>query len=361
MERILCIKIASRGDLLLAAPAFQLLRKTRSQAHLTLLVGVSCKDVALHLPYFDEIHSIDDRMLLAGSFGEKLGAAQHLLREMKKRDFKNTSDSKVDTKASFYSEIIIFHRDWRYSILAWLARIPKRRGFYNRWSAFFLTHTYQPNDKEHHIYQYLGLLGQTEIKDASLAGLWRFRKDEQDSALKKAEVHGFVPTGDRSIALGFGGGRNVKTHTELKRWPIASYQRLAGQLSEKGFRVIWIGDKEDAELLGDSFIGINLTGKFSVPETAAILNVCQLVVTNDTLHLHLAEILGIPSLGLFGPTDPAHYRPLGARSAYLWIGEQLPCSPCHKDGYFPPCLYQHRCMSELSVESVLGKIEELLK
>ena len=101
MEKVLCIKIASRGDLLLAAPAFRVLRITRPQAHITLWVGTSCQDVAKHLPYFDEIQTIDDKALLAGSFLAKTKEAYQLLQKMKGNE---------------YSEALIFHRDWRYYI-----------------------------------------------------------------------------------------------------------------------------------------------------------------------------------------------------------------------------------------------------
>ena len=69
---------------------------------------------------------------------------------------------------------------------------------------------------------------------------------------------------------------------------------------------------------------------------------------------------GVPSVGLFGPTDPAHYRPLGERSRFLWMGETMSCSPCHDDGFFPVCQYEHQCMRDLSVEKVAATVKEIL-
>ena len=191
-----------------------------------------------------------------------------------------------------------------------------------------------------------------------LAGVWSFAKGERESALEVAAQHGFKPGEGKWIALGFGGGRNVKTRTELKWWPLTYYRELARQLIMNGYHVVWVGDGEDARLLGDEWAGVNLAGKLRVDETAGVLSACERAVTNDTLTLHLAEALGIPTLALFGPTDPAHYRPLNAHSAYLWPGKDLACSPCHRDGWFPPCAFQHECMKGLTVESVLQKIME---
>jgi len=328
-------------------------------AHVTLLVGLSCEDVARHLPFFDEVQWVDDRALMAEAWWKKLGESWRILRSLSAR-------------ATTYSGVFIFHRDWRYGLLMWAARIPVRRGLSRKGAPCFLTHPCVVDEKEHHVGQYLAMVcanveggtGNAEQRqdrkgeDKTLAGVWSFVEGEQKAALEVAAQHGFKPVEGKWIALGFGGGRNVKTRTELKWWPLAYYRELARQLVRSGYHVAWVGDAEDARLLGDEWIGVNLAGKLRVDETAGVLSACERVVTNDTLTLHLAEALGIPTLALFGPTDPAHYRPLNAHSAYLWHGKDLACSPCHRDGYFPPCAFQHECMESLTVESVLQKIME---
>ena len=350
MEKLLCIKIASRGDLLLAAPAFRVLRTMRPEAHITLLVGASCEDVAQHLPYFDRIQTIDDQALMGGGRRNRFVEAWRMLGRIRSRD---------PGQALFYSEAFIFHRDWRYGLLAWLSGIPVRRGLQRGERPLFLTHPYRADDREHHVRQYLSVIS-SRTDDFPLAGLWKFKEGERERALATARAHGFKPESGSWIGLGFGGGRNIKTRTELKTWPLERFCRLAEQLVKHGRQVVWIGDAEDADMLGDAPEGapppqeaVNLSGKLSVTETAAVLSACQLVVSNDSLALHLAEALGVSTIGLFGPTDPMHYRPLGRRSTYLWPGRNLSCSPCHRDGYFPPCTHQHRCMRELPVESVL--------
>jgi ADP-heptose:LPS heptosyltransferase len=102
-----------------------------------------------------------------------------------------------------------------------------------------------------------------------------------------------------------------------------------------------------------------LAGKLTVAETATVLSACDRLVANDSFLLHLGEALGVPTVGIFGPTNPDHFRPLGARSTTLWLGpERVPCSPCAQQGgsYFPVCGYGHRCMREISVEAVLAAL-----
>lgn len=347
MERLLCIKIASRGDLLLAGPAFRHLRDTRPGARITLLVGASCEDVARHLPFFDEIRVMDDHALMASGRLARFHEARRLLEWM---------------TAERHDEVFIFHRDWRYGLLAEVAGVPARHGFHHGILSGFLTRAYRAGEHEHHVSQYLGMIGVANGADRvpSIAGSWKFADREREQALRAAVAQGFDPTRGTWLALGFGGGRNVKTQTPLKTWPLAHYRSLAATLEARGHRIAWVGDSHDAVALTPPHSGLNLAGKLSVPETAAVLSACRAVVSNDSLTLHLGEALGIPTVGIFGPTDPGHYRPLGNLSAHVWHGENLPCSPCHRDGWFPVCGYRHRCMNDLSVESVLLRLEPLL-
>jgi heptosyltransferase-2/heptosyltransferase-3 len=311
---------------------------------MTLMVGRSCEDVARHLPYFDEIEILDDRRLMAGGRFEKMRGAFDLLRRLR----------------GGYSDVYIFHRDWRYSVLAWLSRITKRVGFDHPISSMLLTHSYHPDRKEHHSAQYLRMAGCVSVasssSDLKLCGLWKFNEGELNQCVASLRSKGFDPEGKSWIALGFGGGKNVKTRTDLKNWPLDQYRQLAIEWVARGNQVLWLGDAEDAQALGKTETGLNLAGKLSVPELAAALQCVQMTVTNDTLMLHLSEAVGTPSLAIFGPTEPAHYRPLGDSSNFLWAG--VPCSPCHHEGYFPPCGFEHRCMKQISVQEVLSRVRD---
>jgi heptosyltransferase II len=369
-RQLICLKIASRGDLLLAAPTFRALRAHDPHARLSLIVGASCADVAHRLPYFDEVRVIDDARLFSRRLPERLHGAWEILRELRRL----AGGWRRVGRRSAAAEVLIFHRDWRYGLLSILAGISRRRGFISPRGTRFLTTAYVPRPREHHVDQYLGMAGFTvdgnhtgpeEDRAASrtspgrrLAGVWRFADGERERALAKAKTLGFDPAERIWIALGFGGGNNVKTRTGLKAWPLEHYQQLAEVLVGLGYGVLWLGDREDADRLPPGHPGLCLAGRLSVPESAGVLSACSVAVANDTLLLHLAEALDLPTIGIFGPTDPLHYRPRGRHSAFHWIGADLPCSPCHDDGYFPVCAHQHRCMRQLPMERVLASVLE---
>lgn len=117
--------------------------------------------------------------------------------------------------------------------------------------------------------------------------------------------------------------------------------------------VLWgPGDEVDAEFI-NSNLGDNcfLAPKSSLPQMAALISKCKLVLANDSGPMHIAAALGIPTLGIFGPTNPKAHGPYSPSSDYV-IKDDLDCIICNK----LICPLQHECMRELPVELVLKKV-----
>jgi heptosyltransferase-2 len=149
-----------------------------------------------------------------------------------------------------------------------------------------------------------------------------------------------------------------------KRWPY--YGPLGEALAGRGTAVVAVGSQDDAAL-GDEVVratraaggrAVNACGRLTLRETAALLAVASVLVTNDSAPLHLAQAVETPTVAVFGPTIPAFgFGPRGPRDVALGR-EGLSCRPCHHHGP-PVCpLVHHRCMRDLTVEQVLHAIEE---
>lgn len=149
-----------------------------------------------------------------------------------------------------------------------------------------------------------------------------------------------------------------------KRWPLLSFIRLiAAILEETSYQVMVVGGKEDMESadLIKSIIPevINATGRFTLGETAALLNRCRLLIANDSGPLHLGAAIGIPTIGLFGPTNPEQFYPY-RQPFHRYIYKKISCSPCYRFGggfwqYLPRCSKAY-CMEAIKVEEVLRLI-----
>jgi len=102
---------------------------------------------------------------------------------------------------------------------------------------------------------------------------------------------------------------------------------------------------------------LNLAGRTSLAQLAAILRKARLAVTTDTGAMHLAAALGTPVAALFGPTAPWRTGPFGEGHQVVRLG--LQCSPCFKRQCpAPRCLNElYPAMVEAACEKILSKAE----
>jgi lipopolysaccharide heptosyltransferase II len=146
-----------------------------------------------------------------------------------------------------------------------------------------------------------------------------------------------------------------------RRWGADRYRQVAESLNAAGYPVVVVGGRDDRDQ-GDEIVAgveeLNLAGRTSLAETAAILGRSRLLVCGDSGLLHMAIGLGIRTVSLFGPGRALKWAPRGR--GHVVINRGLPCSPCTTFGTTPPCSIQARCMREITVEQVLEGVTGLL-
>jgi ADP-heptose:LPS heptosyltransferase len=111
-----------------------------------------------------------------------------------------------------------------------------------------------------------------------------------------------------------------------KVWPaerfVALFQRLAATYIPGAVPAVIAGPGEVEAAMAAPVSralpgAIDLVGRFSLPEIAAFMTRSALFVGNDSGLMHMAAAAGVPTLGLFGPTDPMEYGPAGKRPGYV--------------------------------------------
>lgn len=146
-----------------------------------------------------------------------------------------------------------------------------------------------------------------------------------------------------------------------RRWGGERYREVADLLAGEGVLVAVVGGKEDAEE-GEMVVagcgGVNLAGKTSLAETAAVIARSALLISGDSGVLHIAVGLGVPTVSLFGPGIEAKWGPKGEGDVVL--NRRLSCSPCTRFGTTPPCPIQARCLSGITPLEVAQAARELL-
>jgi ADP-heptose:LPS heptosyltransferase len=129
-----------------------------------------------------------------------------------------------------------------------------------------------------------------------------------------------------------------------------------------GIPVVVVGGQEDAaegEKIVAGKSGLNLAGKTSLGETAAVIAKSTLLVSTDSGILHIGVGLGKRTVSLFGPGIVKKWAPRGPR--HIVINRNLPCSPCTRFGYTPRCPISARCMTEITVDEVVAAVERIIE
>ena len=235
---------------------------------------------------------------------------------------------------------ILFPNSPRSGIEVWLAKIPRRVGYRRPWRNFFLNQFIpeqappQPVTHQSRIY----------LRIAERIGA--------DISEPLPPAAAWVP---EPLTLGLCPGAE---YGPAKRWP--HFGEAARILSEQhGVRWLIFGTAKEREL-GDqitSEIGanaVNLAGQTTLSQLIRELGRCRALLTNDTGTMHLAAHLGVPTIALFGSTEPALTGPIGA--GHTVIRHHVECSPC----FLRQCPIDFRCMNRIAVAEVVDGVERVL-
>ena len=122
------------------------------------------------------------------------------------------------------------------------------------------------------------------------------------------------PSAPADSVIGFIAGSE---NTPEKRWPIEHWRTLVKQLlQEPAAEFLLLGTANDRAITSAIATGLDstrvhdLAGQTNLPAYVERLRSCRLLITNDTGGMHLANVLGVPLIALFGPTNPVRTGPV---------------------------------------------------
>lgn len=171
-----------------------------------------------------------------------------------------------------------------------------------------------------------------------------------------------MPAGSRQhvdaplVGLNLGGGGRWKK----KQWKAHHFAAFGRMLIEQtGARLLLIGGRQEAGLLADLAAqlpaGVISSGADrSLRETAALIGQCAVVVTGDSLALHVASALRVPTVVLLGPTSAAELEMYDRGER---IVAPISCVNC----YLTDCDVDPDCMQLIEPDSVLAAVQRWLK
>lgn len=149
--------------------------------------------------------------------------------------------------------------------------------------------------------------------------------------------------------------------SKKKVWPLKKFLSLLRSLksrTDSKFLII-LGPAEPPEIQR-TFEGareerVFVLKNLSLLQLASIMEGCRLFIGNDSGISHMAAALGLPTLVLFGPTDPRIWSPRGEKVVVL--RREMPCSPCPEERFF--FCKEPECLSGIEVDEVLRGLVHL--
>ena len=239
---------------------------------------------------------------------------------------------------------VIFPNSFRSALEAFLSGAKRRIGYGAGGRSLFLTERASiDKGKIHQADYYYNLLEPIGIKgNMPRPELAIKEKDKEQILLWLKEKE--VDTGQPLIVISPGA-----SYGDAKCWPEESFAALIQKLNGLG-EILFVGTKKDAPRI-EKIISLskvkafNLAGETSLLRLAGLFSVSKLVVSNDNGAMHLAALLGVNVICLFGPTDPLRTAPIADKA--LILRDKVDCSPCKKRA-----CSDKKCFHEITVDRV---------
>jgi heptosyltransferase-2 len=259
-------------------------------------------------------------------------------------------------KARGFDVGVLFTNSFGSALLFALAGIPQRWGYATDGRALLLTKSArraQGDAPRHQVHYYLDLVSGLGLRTNPPT----LRLDVPGE--KRAEAHGLLSKLGADAAPPLLVLSPGAAYGPAKRWPAARFAELAALFQKrKNAAVVIVGSASESNLAAEISSALlpkplDLTGKTTLPQLMAVISRARLFVSNDSGPMHLANALGVPVVGVFGPTDPAVTGPFEPPAAV--VKKDVPCWPCS----YRKCPYDHRCMLRISAEEVYGAAEAL--
>ena len=354
---ILIINPFGIGDVLFTTPLVHTLKDKFPADRLGYLCNKRTAPLLKNNPYIDEvfIYERDDfKEFSSISWFRWLREFSAFIKRLKNGRFDRAVDLSLATNFGFF---------------LMLAGIKERIGYNYKNRGLYLSKSikFAGYENKHVVEYYNDLLKLIEI-EPKYPGLELYLKDEDrqyaENIFKEHHIDKSAPV----IAIAPGGGASWGIEAKIKHWPVEKFVLLIDKIIEK-YKVIVIilGDLKEKDLflslekqIQDK--AVNLIGKTTLSQSAAIIYKSDIFIGNDGGPLHIAASLGKKTISFFGPVDPKVYGPYPPdEKRHIVLRRALECSPCYRRFRLAPCQRNKECLEKIDVNEALSAVKSLLE
>jgi heptosyltransferase-2 len=318
------------GDAVMSVPAVRAIKNGRPDVHVTIAAPAKIAPMWKLIPEVDAIIPLPDDSLLS---------VVRLLRQQMPFDV-----------------AILFPNSLRVALESWLSGIPRRVGYRGHWRSWLVNQIVReprkPGPPEHHSLRFLRIARGCGAETEKTSNVQRPTLNVQLSDSNQLSTINNQP-----LKIGLCPGAE---YGPAKRWLPERFAEAVTKISEQ-ISPQWIlfGTKNDAAIgrqiataIGDHCI--NRIGQTTLDQLIDELRQCRLLLTNDTGTMHLAALLGVPVVAIFGSTEPRLTGPLG--NGHIVLRHHVECSPC----FLRECPIDFRCMKAITSKEVADAVLSML-
>ena len=339
--RALVVKMRHHGDVLLAAPVLSVLKSANPRLEVDALVYDDTAPMFEGHPALSQLFTVG-RGWRNRSFPARLAPEWQLVSALRKRRYDLLVHLTEHPRGAWLARLL----GPRYSV----APVIPRRGAF--WRGSFT-----------HYYPVVGF-GRRHQVEINL------------DALRRIGLH--PPAEERKVAFVPGAAAEARMRTlvpqdgfihmhpgsrwRFKCWPAEQNAQLIDRLAADGHRIVLTGAPDEVDFI-DRILSrttakpLNLVGKLTIKELGALIARARLFVGVDSMPMHVAAALGVPTVALFGPSGDREWGPWAV--AHRVVTTAHSCRPCGLAGCGDGGISD--CLVSLDVQPVYGAVRELLR
>lgn len=333
MKRILIVQTSFLGDVILSTPTIAAISKKHPNSEIWMLTTPAACGLVSSDPLIKQVITFDKKGKERSLFG--LFKKANELRNYK------------------FDIVYSLHKSARTSLLLKLSGIPNRIGFKESKLSFLYSEVRKRAIAEHDVLRNLSLVGDGPWDESDLS-LRITKKSKEEISEIKSKFNITKPYA--VLAPG--------SAWYTKMWRPAGFREVGEKLKSFGLEVVVIGGSNDFDVctqVAANSTMINLSNKTTLTELVSIIQGSNLLICNDSMPLHLASALKIPTVVVFCATSPAFgFGPWRNQSVVIEASD-LACKPCSRHGTKKCPNRTEACMKQVTSEMVYGAATKLLQ
>jgi heptosyltransferase-2 len=315
------------GDAVMSVPAVHAIKKGRPDVHVTIAAPDKIAPMWKVIPEVDAIIPLPEGSLLP---------VVRLLRQQMPFDV-----------------AILFPNSLRVALETWLSGIQRRVGYCGHWRSWLVNQVVRearkPGPPEHHSLRFLRIARECGAETCERRWPLLIAHTSRSNQLSTLN--------SQPLKIGLCPGAE---YGPAKRWLAERFAEAAAKITaQSSAQWILLGTKNDAAIgeqiaaaIGDHCV--NRIGQTTLEQLIDELRQCRLLLTNDTGTMHLAALLGVPVVAIFGSTEPRLTGPLG--NGHIILRHHVECSPC----FLRECPIDFRCMKAVIADEVAAAVLSML-